>query len=414
MPELPELGVVLVHSRGPVSLRAQAVPGSTTIGREGEIAIEDPGASRVHARLENRAGVLWVFDAGSRNGTFVNGRDVGRDGLTAEPGSVIRIARSLFVVHADVNPFSADLPDAAGLVGGPALDDARVCIATIAPTPSPVLVLGETGTGKELVARAIHVASGRAGNFVALNCAAVSAELVDAELFGHARGAFSGATQARPGLFRAADGGTLFLDEVGEMSPAVQAKLLRTLETKEVRALGEDRSTLVDVRVVAATNREVDELVDSGDFRGDLLHRLAGLRIALPRLAARTEDVPALAEHFLVDTGLSLSVMAIEQLLLHSWPGNVRELRNVVGAALELAKRRGHAEIESEDLPRLGPAPRAGSTAPADDPGHRIRAALTEAEGDVGRAAALVSMSRSSLYEALRRLGIDPRSYRRR
>jgi len=411
----PEIGVVVVYSRGQVAPTAHAVPAAASIGREADIRIEDVGASRVHARFENRGDALWVVDQGSRNGTFVDGHTVPAEGRLAPPGSVVRVGRTLALVLADVTPFFRAPPSRdAGLVGGPSLDDARHAILTIAPTPSPVLVVGETGTGKELVAAAIHRESGRSGKLVALNCAAVPKELVDAELFGHTRGAFSGATAARGGLFRAADGGTLFLDEVGEMNPAVQAKLLRTLETKEVRSVGEDRPSLVDVRVVAATNRELEQLIERGEFRGDLLHRLAGLRIPLPPLRARLEDVAALAELFLGGTGISLSVLALEQLCLHVWPGNVRELRNVVAAAVARAQRRGSNEIEPEHLPSLAVPERRSRPPAPDDPVAKIRDALARAGGDVASAARELSTSRSSLYETLRRLSIDPRGYRRR
>jgi transcriptional regulator with GAF, ATPase, and Fis domain len=331
---------------------------------------------------------------------------------------VVRAGRTLLVVVSDVSPYlgrrPAELP---GLLGGAALDDARFCIETIAPTKTPVLVLGETGTGKEVVASLVHGVSGRPGPLVALNCAAVPAELVDAELFGHARGAFSGASTARTGLFRAADTGTLFLDEIGEMPPNVQAKLLRALETEEVRAVGEDRPTRIDVRVVAATNREVDELVESGAFRGDLLHRLAGLRIVLPPLRERREDVPALVEYFARGSGMPVSVTALEKLMLHAWPGNVRELRNLIGSAAEVAKHKGRSEIDVEDISGLlVPVSRRSGSIPDEEATliARINDALTVTSGDVAAAAERLGMSRSVLYETLRRLRIEPRAFRPR
>jgi transcriptional regulator with GAF, ATPase, and Fis domain len=306
---------------------------------------------------------------------------------------------------------------APGLLGGTALDDARACIETIADTKSAVLLLGETGTGKEVVARAIHSQSGRAGQFVALNCAAVPSELMEAELFGHSRGAFSGAASARAGLFRSADRGTLFLDEVGDLAEDVQAKLLRVLETDEIRSLGEDRTTNVDVRIVAATNRDLDELVESGKFRGDLLYRMAGLRIRLPALREHREDVPALADQFLVasDLGLRMDVLAVEQLILHRWPGNVRELKNAVLAAAAVARKRGDQEISDEHVHGVLSAVNSSRDAAdreADDQEARIHAALREAKGDVGLAARALGMSRTVLYERLRRRRIDPRVFR--
>jgi transcriptional regulator of acetoin/glycerol metabolism len=413
-------GVLLVHSRGPLPIRAYPIPKQATLGRDpgADIPVEDSGVSRAHARLELRGGALWVSDLGSRNGTHVDGRSVGEAGAIAEPGAVVRAGRTLLVVSEDVSPYLGARPgELSGLLGGAALDDARFCIETIAATKTPVLVLGETGTGKEVVAGLLHERSRRPGPFVALNCAAVPAELVDAELFGHARGAFSGATAARTGLFRAADGGTLFLDEIGEMPPNVQAKLLRALETEEIRAVGEDKALRVDVRVVAATNRQVDELVDSGAFRGDLVHRLAGLRIRMPPLRERCEDVPALVEHFASGSGMVMAVLAVERLMLHSWPGNVRELRNLVGSAAEIARRKQHEDIELEDVESLLIPASRPHAAGADEEAAlaaRVSEALSSTAGDVAAAAERLGMSRSVLYETLRRLRIEPRAFRPR
>jgi transcriptional regulator with GAF, ATPase, and Fis domain len=208
----------------------------------------------------------------------------------------------------------------------------------------------------------------------------------------------------------------LFLDEIGEMPAPVQAKLLRTLETEEVRPVGEDRPVHVDVRVVAATNRDLEHQIESGYFRGDLLHRLAGLRIILPPLRARVEDVPLLAEHFASGSGVGLSTLALERLIIHSWPGNVRELRNLITSGVEVAKRKQHAEVEVDDIGGLL-APRRTSVAPTSEDDAvtaRITEALTATAGDVAAAADRLGTSRSVLYETLRRLRIEPRVYRRR
>lgn len=364
-PATAELGLAVVELSRPL-----------TLGRDeaADLRLDDPGASRLHARVERRGETVLVTDLGSRNGTWVDGVQVGKSGTVAALHSVVRIGRSLFVV-ADVAPyFRQRPPELPGLIGGASLDDARDALLTIGPTRSPVLVLGETGTGKEVVAGLVHELSQRAGPFVALNCAAVPAELVDAELFGHARGAFSGATRERTGLFRTAHGGTLFLDEIGEMPAPVQAKLLRTLETGEVRPVGDDQSLVVDTRVVAATNRDVDELIESGAFRGDLLHRLAGLRVRLPPLRARREDVPLLSLAFAHAAGAELTSAALEALMLHPWPGNVRELRNVVAAAVEVARRKGRSEITDQDVVPLlvVPSVRRGSASRADQEQQRI------------------------------------------
>jgi len=411
------LGVVVVFSQGSCLPVVHEVASAVNVGREPSTGIftDDANCSREHARIEPRRDALWVTDLGSRNGTFVDAQRVDAEGVLAPVGSVIRVGRTLLVV-ADVAPYFGERPAALpGLLGGASLDEVRFRIDTIAPAISPVLVLGETGTGKEVVGRLIHQRSGRSGPFVGLNCAAVPNELVDAELFGHARGAFSGAGTARAGQFRTADGGTLLLDEIGEMPAAVQAKLLRALETGEIRPVGEDRSVSVDVRVVAATNRDLDELLETGAFRADLLHRLAGLRIELPALRERREDIPILAEHFAKEAEARVSAPALERLLLHRWPGNIRELRNVVTSAAPIARQRGHAEIELEDIEGLLAHAVVEPAKPAPETEEqRIRRALDTTTGDVAAAAKQLGMSRSVLYECLRRLEINPREYRRR
>jgi transcriptional regulator with AAA-type ATPase domain len=417
-----ELGLLLVYSRALLPPRAFPIRDSITLGR-GELAtflVEDAGVSRVHARITRVGSSLKVEDLGSRNGTCVNGVAVSSDGTIADPKSVIRMGGTLLVVLPDVTPYLE--PRASPyteLVGGAALDDIRTRIRTIAGTTTPVLILGETGTGKEVVARTIHEHSGRSGEIIALNCAAVPPDLVDAELFGHSRGAFSGAVSSRPGMFRAANGGTLFLDEIGELPAAIQAKLLRVLETSEVRVVGEDKPTKVDVRVVAATNRNVDEMVASEGFRGDLLYRLSGVRIVLPSLNERREDVPALAVRFAEPLGMRISAAALEQLMLTPWPGNVRELRNEVTAAGAVATDRGSDEITLEDLS----APVAVAVAPSrpvpkssdeSELSARVTDVLTRVSGDVSLAAERLGMSRSLLYETLRRLRINAKSFRKK
>lgn len=414
-----ELGVVVAYCRGALPWSVSRIAPALTVGRDqtADLTVEDAGVSRIHARLEHRGSAVHVTDAGSRNGTFVNGERVPDGGVLAPLGSVIRIAKTLLVTLADVGPYADRRPPfIPELVGGAALDDARIVIDTVAATKTPVLVLGDTGTGKEVVARVLHDRSGRPGQFVALNCAAVPNELVDAELFGHSRGAFSGAVGSRAGLFRSADGGTLFLDEIGELPAPVQAKLLRVLETEEVRAVGEDKVVQVDVRIVAATNRDVDSMVDASDFRGDLLHRLSGLRVVLPALRERIEDLPALALHFLHESGVTLTATALERLMLHAWPGNVRELRNVVRAASEVARRAGRAEVEPADVAVVIGATTARLGQPTEEAelAARISQVLTETYRSVPDAAQRLGMSRTVLYETLRRLRLDPKAFRPR
>jgi len=225
------------------------------------------------------------------------------------------------------------------LVGqGSAMAQVRKLITKVAPTDSTVLVLGETGTGKELVARAVHDQSPRADMpFVAVNCGALPEHLIESELFGHRKGSFTGADEHRVGLFEVADGGTLFLDEIGELPKPMQAKLLRFLESGEVRRVGDNDSFTVDVRVVCATHRDLQAMVDEGEFREDLMFRINTFEIPLPPLRARTEDIPQLAAHLMtrfrrtpLESEDLFTPDALEALMRHRWPGNVRELANVI------------------------------------------------------------------------------------
>jgi two-component system response regulator HydG len=242
-------------------------------------------------------------------------------------------------------------------------------VTRVADSTLPVVILGETGAGKSQLARALHAESERASApFVSVNCAAIPEPLLESELFGHVRGAFTGANTARAGLFVEANGGTLFLDEIGDMHPVLQAKLLHAIENRKIRALGASRERDVDVRIVTATHRDLRKLVASGTFRGDLLYRLEGVTIEVPPLRQRREDIPLLAEHFLREakarhpkgTVERFSAAASRVLLEYNWPGNVRELEHAVGRAFLLCRGR---EIEPSDLPSVVVA----------EPNHSIR-----------------------------------------
>ena len=254
-----------------------------------------------------------------------------------------KIQRENFVLRREVN----NLYDSTGMVGDCDLIKS-ICqvIKRVAPMSSTVLITGETGTGKELAARAMHKWSGRSGSFVPINCGAMSAELLESELFGHSRGAFTGAHQSREGLFTYANGGTLFLDEIGEMPMSMQTNLLRVLEHHSIRPVGSNREVPVDVRVVAATNRDLFEEVKNGNFREDLFYRLDVLSIRMPSLSERLEDLPALLQHFsaVLSSEMGVSDLSIddEELSLlkrYTWPGNIRELKNVIERCLLLNRR---------------------------------------------------------------------------
>jgi transcriptional regulator with PAS, ATPase and Fis domain len=304
------------------------------------------------------------------------------------------------------------------LLGESAVADAlREAAARASRAPFPVLIEGESGSGKELVARAIHKLSPRhTRRFCAINCAALSDELVEAELFGHTRGAFTGATAERAGLFEEADGGTLFLDEVGELSARAQAKLLRVLQEGEVRRVGENLPRRVDVRIVAATNRRLEDEAAQGRFRTDLRFRLDVLRIVVPPLRERIGDIPLLAQHFWqqasarVGSQATLGSEALALLSRYDWPGNVRELQNAIAWIAVHAPRRGR--VSAAMLPaQLASSPLAtGSFEAAREEFERryVRAALAQAGGQRQVAAKALGVSRQGLAKMLRRLRIEP------
>jgi DNA-binding NtrC family response regulator len=274
----------------------------------------------------------------------------------------------------------------------------------VARSELPLLITGPNGSGKERVAAIVHANSAvRSGPFVALNCGALPGELIEAELFGAESGAYTGANRARDGRFDAADGGTLFLDEVGTLPPAGQMKLLRVLETGRFERLGSSRTRQVKVRVLSATNADLQALVRSGGFREDLYYRLNVIEIALPALAQRRDDILPLAEHFLAGRA-RLGDAARDALLAHAWPGNVRELKNVIERAALLAE----GATITPGLLRLPPDVRAPIAARSLDEPSRdaVVAALAQAEGVVSRAAQLLGLSRQALYRRIERYGL--------
>jgi two-component system response regulator HydG len=304
----------------------------------------------------------------------------------------------------------------------PAVAALREATARAAATAFPVLVEGESGTGKELVARAVHRLSPRRDRrFAALNCAALTDELVEAELFGYSRGAFTGAVNHRAGLFEESHGSTLFLDEVADLSPRAQAKLLRVLQEREVRRVGDHLSRPIDVRVVAATNLPLAQAVGAGKFREDLLFRLAVVRIRVPPLRDRVEDIPLLAQAFwrslTADTNKQalLGPDAIAALCRHRWPGNVRELQNVVAGLVVAAPSRGRvgarhvAQLLAGSAPDAEPVFMTLETARRALERRMLTAALARHGGRCGRAARELGLSRQGLAKAMKRLGLENR-----
>jgi two-component system, NtrC family, response regulator HydG len=298
-------------------------------------------------------------------------------------------------------------------------------VVRVAPTDATVLVTGESGTGKELVARALHASSRRSGKpFVPVNCAAITETLLESELFGHAKGAFTGALRARRGLFEEASGGTLFIDEIAETAPGFQAKLLRAIQEGEVRRVGESLPLQVDVRVIAATNQDLKLAVQQKRFREDLFYRLNVVPIRIPPLRERREDVPLLAQHFLASCAKrggarkSLAPDAMEKLVAHDWPGNVRELENMIeqAAALSASDEIRPADIAFDSPPRLpganeGEPRRAITLAEAVDDAERraIETALARCHGDLGQVARELAVSSTTLWRKMKRLAITTR-----
>ncbi len=403
-----------------------------TVGRaeDCDIVIADASVSRVHAVIARSP--FSITDRGSRHGTVVMGERLRRGDVAPLPiGAVIELGQSTFVVVRAAAPSLSCAPPEDRVVADPAMQRLYALLEVIAPSPLSILVQGETGTGKEIFVHAIHARSPRSSKaLVPLNCAAVPEALLESELFGHERGAFTGAIGAKPGLFEVADGGTLFLDEVGDLAPATQAKLLRVLETGEVTRVGSVRPKHVDVRIVAATHRDLAGLVATGHFRADLLYRLNGFVVTLPPLRERAQDILPLATHFARRMTERLARAAppcfgtqtVDALKRYPWPGNVRELRHVVERAVVLCGARPVIEIEHLMLPKVstvtsGPPPDLqgdeeppsddlGAAGPPKDERERIVLALGAAHGNQTEAARRLGMSRQTLLKKLDRLGV--------
>ena len=405
------VGLAAIYAENGIVPPPTAIHRCCSIGRlaREDIVIADSRVSRHHASVTPDTGGIWVTDAGSHNGTFLNGERVGDKPVFAAAESVIRIGNTLLLVVDDVDTFRQEPRRAQGeMCGGPRTARMQQQLGQIATSTESVLLEGETGTGKELAARWIHAVSGRQGAFVAINCAALPADLVESELFGHVRGAFSGSQSSRQGMFRTAHRGTLLLDEVGDLPASGQAKLLRVLEECTVRPVGRDESIPVDVRLLSATNRPLSQMLEQSRFRVDLFHRIASIQIRLAPLRERREDIPLLAAEYLGEP-LTFSAGAMEKLVLAHWAGNVRELRNAVrmiarsasGKPLVLA---GDVTVDVENSCVL---------AEEDSERDRICAALKRHRGNVVKVAHDLGLGRGALYNAFGRLHIDPARYRK-
>ncbi len=387
------------------------------------LTLNDAHVSTAHARLVVRDGTWNVEDLASKNGTCVNGSLARAARLT--DGDCVQVGQTLLVVRtamptpahtvADLTA-NGRVPALATLV--PALARELDELATVAVSAVPLVLLSETGTGKDLLARAVHAISRRPGAFVPVNCGGLPQTLMESVLFGHKRGAFSGAIADHPGLFRAASGGTLLLDEVGDMSPTVQAAVLRALQDGEVLPVGDTHATHVDARIVAATHRDLEALVAAGRFREDLLARLSGFTFRLPPLRERREDIGLLAGALLrrsaaePDREWSFSADAGLALLRHSWPQNVRELEKCLLRAGAIA---GTGRIEVEHLSDAVRGEGRSHALPSSDDELRahLTALLDANRGNISVVAAAMRTSRSQVHRWLKRLAVDAVEFRR-
>ncbi|HEU0032871.1 MAG TPA: sigma 54-interacting transcriptional regulator [Kofleriaceae bacterium] len=392
-----------------------------------DIVLTDAFVSRRHCSIAPHAQGFTITDLGSKNGTIIDGVAVGK--VVAPPGVAIRIGKTLLQLMPadeviDIPPSQSDR--FGGLYGGShVMRQVFGLLERASKSNAPVLFLGESGTGKELMARGVHDASPRKdGPFVVFDCGASTETLIESDLFGHTKGAFTGAAADRQGAFAAAHGGTLFLDEIGDLPVALQPKLLRMLEAGEVVPLGGRKSERYDVRIVAATHRDVFGEVARGGFRGDLYYRLAVVEVHVPPLRQRTGDLPQLVKMFLERAGapqLAAQVggAALAKLERYHWPGNVRELRNVITRAVALAG----PDDDFQSLPFvLRPtvaAPETATEIKADRPFHEAKDAMVaqferaylsdlvqRANGNLSQAARIAGLERKFLYKLLERNGL--------
>jgi transcriptional regulator with PAS, ATPase and Fis domain len=416
---------LMVLADGVVTTHALPATGRAIIGRTHDcaIAIDSSEVSRQHAAIEVGGDRMWVEDLGSTNGTRVRDTVVERGGrVQITPGDSIELGSVIALLQ-----YLPEVPHREAAAAGPViLDSAMVAlyrvIDRLAVGTLPILVLGETGVGKEVVAEQLHARSPRRNKpLVRLNCAAFTEQLLESELFGHVRGAFTGATANKTGLLVSADGGTVFLDEVADLPLAIQAKLLRVLEAGDVLPVGALEPVRVDVRIVSATNADIGEAIEDGRFREDLYHRLAGATLVVPPLRERPSEILPIAQRFLhraarrnnLPVG-TLSPEAEQWIARHAWPGNVRELRNVMERALLLS---GGGAIELAHLPAATAAddtgPRRvvsiarsqdGADTSVDDRDPDRAAtldALARCNGNQTRAARMLGIARSTLIKRL-------------
>ena len=397
------------------------------VGTDLIVRVPDKWMSSKHARIEPSFGRWVLTDTESKNGSIVDGHTTKRAVLT--DGSLIELGHTLFLFFERL-PVDADAATMVELTPNdgppgfstlmPGWNQELMRLRQIASSEIPMLIEGESGTGKEVIAHAIHDQSGRGGAFVPVNCGALPENLVESELFGYKKGAFSGAAADHPGLVRAADGGTLFLDEIGDLPASSQAALLRVLQEREVMPVGGTRAVEINLRVDAATDRDVDDMVAEGTFRHDLFARLAGFRVTVPPLAERRTDLGVLigvlhARIFPADHP-GFDIDAARLLLRYPWPLNVRELEQALATAQVLA---GNEPVRADHLPdsvRTGRPPGAPRPVVLSENDQKVRdqvvASLREHQGNVSAVARALDKDRKQIQRWIKRFGLDPGSYR--
>jgi transcriptional regulator with PAS, ATPase and Fis domain len=385
---------------------------------ENDLVLADTTVSRRHAVIEEKSGGYILRDLDSTNGTFLDGVRI-REGYLS-PGAIIRLGQtemSFSPLEERLENLRSEADHFGELIGtSMPLREVYGILERIAPTDVTVLLEGETGTGKELAARAVHSYSRRAnGPFVVIDCGAVASNLIESELFGHEKGSFTDAVKARQGAFELADQGTVFLDEIGELSPELQPKLLRALDQREAKRIGADKPHPFNVRIIAATNRDLEKEVKAGRFREDLYYRLSVVRIHMPPLRRRKEDVETISAHLLTSisadigkkiTGLSPEAEAA--LMAYTWPGNVRELKNVLGRAAALCDG---SRIEARDLvlsqgSKTNTLEELGGKTLEEIEKAAIHATLRSVSGNKTEAAKMLGIAYSTLYEKIKKYGM--------
>jgi two-component system, NtrC family, response regulator GlrR len=386
-----------------------------------DLVLDDPTVSRFHCELAIAGGKVRVRDLGSRNGTLLDagGGELALADATVPGGTALVLGHTELRIDVDAavaEVSCSERPRFGGLVGdSPAMREVFSQLEKIAASDATVLIEGETGTGKEGVAKALHDEGPRAAApFVVLDCGAIPAQLLEAELFGHEAGSFTGATDRRIGVFEQASGGTLFLDEVGELPMELQPKLLRALESREIRRVGGRAPIKCDLRIVAATNRDLRAEVNTGAFRADLYYRLAVVKVLLPPLRERASDLALLAAHLLEDIGAPSDVIADLMrpdfqavLARHPWPGNVRELRNHLEQCAVLRERRApNAQLAPHPAERVDPSlPYEVARRQALDAFEReyVAALLARTDGNVAAAARSAGVNRTYFHRLISR-----------